>query len=563
MFQPNERNGDRVPEELAIAIARAIEAVRADTPPEASMEQALNRLRGQGPVTRPRQLGRRLIMAASVAAAVIATVAMWLWRPAASWAEVARAVRGKPWIHGTHVRESGKEVPAGSSEFWFSAEAKVYADRREQWAMFDDYRLGVRCEYDAQFNQIVRQVTLSDDSAQEMRELWEGLMRGDLRLGLKFGGGQLVALESREVVDEGRRWLEYELTFRTTYDWSSNTRIHNRFRVDPETQLPHSLIRTWLGPADHPAQAPPSVECIFDYPDHGPMDIYDLGAPRTAVVDDRVPDDNLSRILTTVESARNDFDPYFAIVVLGDGPWHTGMPETIVWRKGSRWRAEIGGFTIPAKEPGPDADPVAWWNEQLGDCKYQPIGVCDGQTVYRVEFGEPDAHGKQEHTWHPMHKVEPRRALDRAGQVGRSMPELFGYPTTLQPASDIFTVEVDPRPAEGPSDATLVKYVATPVLRQGGVFRDCRYWLDPARGYVARQYTMANSGLRDDTFVMDEFVQSPRGIWYPTVVRRKNVIEVQRNGRMVTEDQVWRFYLDFKADIPDELFHPVDRPARE
>lgn len=563
MFEPNELNAGGVPEELPAAIACALEAVHAEMPPDAMIERTINHLRRQRPATRSRHIGRRSVVAASIAAALLSTAVMWLWRPAVSWAEVAKALRSKPWVHGRCIRESDKEVPDGASEFWFSAEREVYADRRAQSVMFDDYRLGVRCEYDARFNQIVRQVTWAKDSAQEMRELWECLMRGDLRLGLKFSGGELVALESRDVLEEERRWLEYDLTFRTTYDWSSNTRIRERFRVDPETHLPHSMIRTWLGAADRPAEAPQSIECVFDYPDRGPLDIYDLGVPHTAVVDDRVPNDDLSRILAAAEAARNDFDPYFAIVVSGDGPWHTGMPETIVWRKGNRWRAEIGGLTKPPAEPDSHADPVAWWNEQVRHCRYQPIAVCDGETVYRVEFGEPGSHGKQQHTWRAIHKIEPRRALDRAGQAGRSMPELFGYPTTLQPASDIFTAEVDSRPVEGPTDSILVKYAATPVLQQGGVFRDCRYWLDPAKGYVARQYTLADSGVRDETYVMEEFAQSPRGIWYPTVVRRKDAVEVERDGRKVKEDQVWRFYVDFAADIPDELFRPVDRPTRE
>ena len=75
-------------------------------------------------------------------------------------------------------------------------------------------------------------------------------------------------------------------------------------RVDPEKKLPDSMTFTC---------GKEKMQATFDYPAEGPADIYALGVPRDAPVEDRMPPPDLSRILKLVRQTRRDFDDYLAI----------------------------------------------------------------------------------------------------------------------------------------------------------------------------------------------------------------------------------------------------------
>jgi hypothetical protein len=65
---------------------------------------------------------------------------------------------------------------------------------------------------------------------------------------------------------------------------------------------------------------------------------------------------------------------------------------------------------------------------------------------------------------------------------------------------------------------------------------------------------------KHDTYEYGDFQQSPRGIWYPTVVRRKNASwNENKQGQTVFRDVVNHYWLDFGADLPDSLFTPTSR----
>jgi len=565
MSNANGSHEDRRFDELSPELAAAVKAVLARPAPELSAERALARIAGRfaagGSIRneRPRRGNRHWLLAAAMAAAALLAAGIWLWRPSVSWAEVAKALAGKPWIHGVSKEKDGTTV-----EWWFSIERGVFAQRHGKQALFEDNRLHVRYEYDADADRIHRQLSPEKDAGRSAAELFEGIMRGNVRAGLFVGDGELIAQEARRIVDGDRQWLEYDLTLRSRF-LGTNRLTQMRFRVDPETQLPYSMKVTPMAAPGGAIAAEAGFERIFDYPDHGPADIYDLGAPRTAELIDRVPNDDLKRILAAVESGRNDFDPYFAVVVSqgANDPWYSGG-QTLIWRKGNRWRAEIGDLNEQPPQPEADTNRVAWWKEQIRHGKYQPVEVCDGKTVYRDKFDVPDAQGKQSHSWEAVRRLQPGEGINVAGQgLARDrFPELYAYPMTLVAPSSRFTVEIDPHSAEGRNDSLLLKYLATPEFKIDGAFFDVRYWVDPGKGYATRRYILADchqaGASRSDAYTMDDFERSPRGIWYPTLVRRKVTMDPPPAENW-TDETGTRFFLDFEAEIPDELFRPVDR----
>jgi len=71
------------------------------------------------------------------------------------------------------------------------------------------------------------------------------------------------------------------------------------------------------------------------------------------------------------------------------------------------------------------------------------------------------------------------------------------------------------------------------------------HWIAPPN----LQGKPAKSG--NDAYIMEGLAQSPNGLWYPTTVRRLGAI---RNADGTVHDQVFRFFLNFNAALPDSLF---------
>jgi hypothetical protein len=95
-------------------------------------------------------------------------------------------------------------------------------------------------------------------------------------IGLALAGANVVEQEIRVVVDDGRDWVEFELTLQQHLGSKLGKLV---CRVDPQTRLPHSWIsRPWQESSvvGHTAQ--------FQYPEKGPLDPYSLGVPRNVKV---------------------------------------------------------------------------------------------------------------------------------------------------------------------------------------------------------------------------------------------------------------------------------------
>ena len=143
------------------------------------------------------------------------------------------------------------------------------------------------------------------------------------------------------------------------------------------------------------------------------------------------------------------------------------------------------------------------------------------------------------------------------------MPATWCYPRTFNPPNDRTEEAVDSKPSEGPPNTILV---TSRLMDMRG--RDpartlpfARFWLDPMRGYaVVREDNLhAEPTVKpptDDGFqsLMDQWEQTPSGVWYPTRVGHGLITELkERNGTW------YRFFLDFPADVPDDLFKPAKR----
>jgi len=559
---PESPHPDDSPDNLEEPLRHVVERICNRPVSADSLHRALERANQvTGGVRRSRH--RLIVAILKVAAAVLVAVALWWLWPTEGWTRVAEAVRARPWIHGISRQPDGS-----TAELWFSASRDVSASRHGDQVAYMDHRLNVRFSYDPSEKTLYRMQEGSLAARQmfdAFRDVFGGILRKQEKVGSPFAGCTVVQQERRKVINDGRTWIEYDLTVR---DSITEELVRLVFRIPPGQALPSSMRITLL------RQPEDAHEFALDYPEKGPVDVYSLGVPWATRLVDRVPPEDLASVLKGIRVGRERFGPYHAIVietgqvVPNSSPWRSPF-AWLVWRKGNRWRVEHAQ-AIDATEnpspPAPETNPFDWWKKRLEKFDLHPHLVCNGKAVYEAEL--PARPGRKEP---PRWKERKRLRLDEDGAMGivdaaRCMPEKFGYPLRGFP-SESQEMELDRSPKEGPADTVLVTVRATRFLGEHAYHR-CRYWIDPHHSYVTLRYVYDDlrgadgKTLKGDegsiTYEMERLEQTPTGAWYPTVARWKNWLKAIP-GKREGCDKITLFYLDFKADLPDSLFEPQER----
>ena len=129
----------------------------------------------------------------------------------------------------------------------------------------------------------------------------------------------------------------------------------------------------------------------------------------------------------------------------------------------------------------------------------------------------------------------------------RREPVLEMNPTTGPPDSVLLHVRASGRMSQATPDPKDNRQIQRPDVT--------RFWLDPVRDYAITRWDMLSTGEHGEAVVMSSKViekmeRSPQGNWYASQVRSTSKAP---DGESV---QVVRIYLDFEADLPDELFQP-------
>ena len=301
------------------------------------------------------------------------------------------AIGGKTWIH---------IVAAGTGnqphEIWLSFPRDVAASRNNgHHIRYDDLRTGVSYQYLPHDNKLFRcsVEAMAAESFRSIAGVFQAIFRGDVSLGERFFEYEIVRQRQRTVDDRGQSWIEYELDFEFPNQTAAAV-----IRVDPKAMLPSSLTFTVTSPNEEMR-----IEFAVDYPDDGPADIYAIGVPRDAPVEDRLPSAELTQVLEAIDQGRRDLDNYFAIVASSPND----LPR-LVWRKGDKWRVDICQPTeqtdyVDRVEPGTDM--LKWWRERLKLFCILPYLVCDGRQIDRcwseMEDGKPASSG-----WKLVEKVQ-------------------------------------------------------------------------------------------------------------------------------------------------------------
>lgn len=424
-------------------------------------------------------------------------------------------------------------------EAWGSVKNGVSAVRHGSIVEYHDTKLRTLMKYVPE-EQTIYRLPENPDRPAETPDLIQQLLDNKGPARSPVPGMEILAQSRRDVVEDGWAWVDIELTLKVI---AGDRKQMMRFRVDPKTKLPHSCVFQSI--------EGPIATTLFDYPDHGPADIYELGAPRSAKVVDRIPSHDLDRVLAGLKAGRVRFDDYRGIMDWGDG----GNIKR-VWRKGPKWRVETALSDPKKYAPFPrDAD-ATWWKAHQGDYTYMVQAICDGEQVYYYQAEgnvfAPDAPRP------PKVKLSMTQAINPSDDPFMPWPDMFaehvGHPSLWQPTAERdFTLM--PKPDGGPPGTIFLRVHETG-LAEAQHPDLYKLWLNREQDYVALraevsvfESTKPRKIAYVETKVIQSLARSPGGRWYPTRVWRK--------CSNLPSEQVWRYLLEFDVDLPDEMFRAL------
>lgn len=507
--------------------------------------QALTRPAPHVVVSPRRSITRyRWLAAAAALAFVFLSVFFFSDNRQEAWAQVASALRQVNWIHILAVSEAEK---AENVELWMSFPQDVSARTDPSMARFDDYRNGVRLEYDRQKDLLFRTPINEDQERyfRSIRTVMTAMMEQSDQLCEEFAEDRIVGRSQREVKIDGKDWLELELKLEQS---TANSTV--AILIDPESHLPD--LMTWRS-------GNKQMKLKLEYPATGPADIYALDVPKDAKIEDRMPSADLQKIAEAQNRNRMLLENYVAF--LGEDP---DFPTRIIYRGTDQWKVSLCMTTQPwlNKQPTGEPEKVLTWQEREQQFQLWPIVMCDGKRVWKAD------RNKEPLAWNQVETVRVGESLESTRRHGDACfmlewsvyPDLNSYPQ--------LTLTLKENPTEGPAGCVLV--VRSFPSSDPGTFQTQKYWLDPQYGYAVVKYEYSDCqeleddpslapGIRRPTFEFAGFERSPHGVWYPTksIAKGVNVNPDAKDDDPSKYSDITTYYrFHFDQELPGTMFVP-------
>src|SRR5262249_46927479 len=141
--------------------------------------------------------------------------------------------QGRPWIHTRTFGPDGKEY----GERWFSPQSGVKAVRHGLDLEFHDRALRTSMKFVPAEGVIYRLPENPEAISQDLR-FYEQLLDPGGPTTSPVHGMDVVAQSRRDVVLDGRAWVDIEMTLRVI---AGDRKQNMRVRIDRATKLPHSI----------------------------------------------------------------------------------------------------------------------------------------------------------------------------------------------------------------------------------------------------------------------------------------------------------------------------------
>ncbi|UCD28584.1 MAG: hypothetical protein JSV03_16130, partial [Planctomycetota bacterium] len=400
-----------------------------------------------------------------------------------AWADVQAAFIAKPWVHLKYDngREQWISLQDGKTYFISEGGRKVFVDRALNIRQIYDPTRG-RGSYISED----RPVRYKDNIVPPWRpqSAWESVVGmseyGEWHIE-QIDGRQLVRFDRYHIDALGRRLVVQEV-------WA-----------DPNTRLP-VRIRERLPLALREEQGGEFITGEFDFPQTGPLSIFDLGVPHDLPIvrwDDNVPTSSVAEVLEAGKKAKEQFPVRYRAVV-----WQNkGSHEVdVVWRNGDKIRharyfsLEKEAYHLPVPTT---IDKVLEWAETQPSIS---IGMYDGVNQYYRRDPHPELIEEPE----PTVRVLRARSIKQVLLNKNSWPHEELWPYINRSA---VLLEKVPNELEGCIGLRV---------EAGDIRRD--FFIDPGHDYICVRWIWwkERSGKweKEREYEYSDFVQLPEGQWY-------------------------------------------------
>jgi hypothetical protein len=233
----------------------------------------------------------------------------------------------------------------------------------------------------------------------------------------------------------------------------------------------------------------------FDYPTTSPLNIYEAGAPETAELESRLPDDAVIDVLDTYHGyCKQRLTRYAAIMKEGD------LPRHVVYRDGIKFRDEYYELRVNASDWAPQADSLL---DKMGDTfesvfewlQNSNIMECSNVTVVDGDFS-------YNATASAMRENRPPNQSRIQGWRTNRVEGYFWRPIKYEGkiVNDSYSTENSLICIEQERESL-------------------RYYINPQRDYILQRTERFDGSLLRE---VAEFDQTTSGHWYPKVMRLGN-----------------------------------------
>jgi hypothetical protein len=361
--------------------------------------------------------------------------------------------------------------------------------------------------------------------------------------------------------------------------------------TDFEKKLPLLLKWNQVGNNNEPAI---DAELYFDYPSSGPEDIYAIGVPKDAIVDNIVPSGDISYILDFYRDFRNNFTSEYAAVVTHtywfDNHLTGGLPRQvdIIYRKENCQR--VDSYGIPSEHKAEyQQDPVtlsnemgnsfdalySWWTKNPISMLAQ-VNLYDGKFLYQCRQDN-------QNKWSQLPRVYSTKNNFRADDDIAD----FGW--------DIYLLSLPNDPQNTPLKIVENDYsiqhnlICLETTTQGQTIIDSvekvwavapsrkRYYLNPQKDYACQRFEQEErfdaTWQKDESWYIrakeQEINENPcvniirdisdwgktdSGQWYPKEIRTWNPVSPEQSLR------IKKIYLETIPVFPENVFNPKALP---
>jgi len=489
-----------------------------------------------------------------------------------AFADVSKAMKNVPWMHS--VTRGFDETRKGAVELWIGFETKINATKDfDGKVIFWNANEHRKYEYDPQSHSITIEYASEDNVPFHLSS--PVLFLESMQNTFKEQGAEFTT-KSGEYMGQKAQIQEISGSFVGQIKQNYVLRLY----IDPESKL---LFSAQIKSTDPNGNTIVYGETIFDYPQMGPADIYNLGVPRDAQIISKLPKEDYQAIWDNYRQKRAEATmEYIAVIThinhsLGD----VITMVDVDYKSNQNHRLERhfvfnNGQVIDKfwpehkKQLGDSFDSLlAWTKAHYNNTGFISVHLYDGQYYFSTKRDDDGGWTKLRKKYSPGDNPMPNTHLEYLarpfiGKTGRIIEDNHAKENNL------ICIERLQQGSIHSGDVTLP-----------GRFL---YYLDPQKDYMCRRRLtewrpdaewqedknwlegVEPEKIRDGSITIvdiTDVIQAPNGHWYPEViVVKQSGIRKDYKEAPLKVSTVKTVYLQAPPQLPDEIFNVEKLPGQ-